>query len=80
MEQISLKKLSKESKIALLNGLGYESDGNFVLDKSQNKIIDKYIEEPVRLDNMIIFPGSTIILDDNPLSIISYLEEYGDVF
>ena len=46
----------------------------------QNKIIDKYIEEPVRLDNMIIFPGSTIILDDNPLSIISYLEEYGDVF
>ncbi len=80
MELISLKQVSGKSKILLLRELGFDSDGEFVLDRSGNKVSDRYAEIPVRLDNMVILPGSTIILDDNELSIASYLEEFGDVF
>ena len=79
MELISLKEISSNSKIALLKELGFNSDGEYVLDSKGNKIIDKYIEVPVKINNMAIFPGSTIILDDNELSISLYLEEFGDV-
>jgi len=79
MELVSLKKVSQESKIRLLKALGYDSDGEFVLDAKGNKVLDKYIEIPVRIDRMIILPGSEIILDDNELSILKYLEEFGDV-
>jgi len=78
-ELISLKDMPKELKVELLKELDYDSDGVFVLEKNGEKYLDKYIEVPVKLDNMLIFPGSTIILDNNPLSISSYLEEFGDV-
>ena len=79
MELISLKQVSVESKIALLKALGYNSDGKFVLDSAGNKVLDKYIEIPVEIGNMVIMPGSAIVLDNNELSISRYLEEYGDV-
>lgn len=79
MELISLKKVSKESKINLLKELGYSSDGEFVLDLEGNKVNDRYLEIPIKIDNMVILPGSTIILDDNELSLSKYLEEFGDV-
>lgn len=79
MELLSLKNFSKESKIMLLGELGYKSDGIFVLDKNGKKFEDKYINEPIKIDNMVILPGSEIILDDNPLSIASYIAEYGDI-
>lgn len=78
-EIVSMKDMPKEIKIELLRKLGYDSDGTFVLDKNGKQILDKYIEEPVRINNMAIFPGSDLILDNNPLSISSFLEEYGDV-
>ncbi len=76
---ISIKDMPKNFKIMLLKELGYDSDETFVLDKNGEKYLDKYIEEPVRIDNMAIFPESAIILDNNPLSISSFLEEFGDV-
>ncbi len=79
MELISLKQVSLNSKILLLKELGYDSDGEFVLDSHGKKVNDVYLEIPVRINNMVIFPGSTIILDDNELSIALYLEEHGDV-
>ena len=79
MEIISLKEVSVESKIKLLKELGYNSDGEYVLDLKNNKVLDKYIEVPVKINNMAILPGSTIILDDNELSVSLYLEEHGDV-
>ena len=79
MELVSLKNVSKESKILLLKELGYDSDGECVLDLNGNKILDRYLEIPVTIDNMVIFPGSEIILDDNELSISKYIEEFGDV-
>ena len=80
MELISLRKYPLDFKMALLEELGYESDGIYVLDKGGNVVMDRYTEEPVLVDNMVIFPGSTIILDNNPLSIASYIEEFGDIF
>jgi len=80
MELISLKQISSESKIALLKELGFNSDGEYVLDLEGNKVLDKYIEIPVKINNMAIFPGSTIILDNNELSLSLYLEEFGDEF
>ena len=78
-ELISLKDMPYRFKIMLLRKLGYDSDGIFVLTKKGQKYLDKYTNEPIKIDNMAILPGSTIILDNNPLSISSFLEEYGDV-
>lgn len=79
METISLKKISLGSKILLLKQLGYDYNGEFIL-KDGKRVLDRYLEIPIKIDNMVILPGSTIILDDNELSISSYLEEFGDVF
>ena len=79
MELISLKNVSKESKLGLLRELGYNSDGEFVLNLDGTKVMDRYLEVPVKIDNMVILPGSIIVLDDNELSLSKYLEEFGDV-
>lgn len=78
-ELISIKDMPKELKITLLKELGYNSDGIFVLNEKGEKCLDRYINEPIRIDNLAIFPGSAIILDNNSLSISSFLEEFGDV-
>ena len=80
MELVSLKEVSVNSKILLLRELGFDSDGEYVKDLAGNKVLDKYLEVPIKIDNMVILPGSTIILDDNELSISKYMEEFGDVF
>lgn len=78
MDLVSLHGLDKKSRIALLRELGYTSDGEYILDKNGNRVLDRYTAEPVHLSHMVIVPGSTIVLDDNPLSIAHYWEEYGD--
>ncbi len=80
MELISLKEISIESKKKLLKELGYSSDGDFITDSEGRKVIDKYIDIPVNINNMVILPGSTIILDDNEISLSKYIEDHGDVF
>ena len=77
-ELISIKDMPKQFKIMLLSKLGYNSDGIFVLNEKGEKCLDRYTNEPIRIGNMAIFPGSTIILDNNPLSISSFLEEFED--
>jgi hypothetical protein len=79
METISLSGVSLNSKIALLKELGFNSDGEYVLDSEGNKVIDRYVEIPVKVEKMVILPGSTVILDDNVLSLSCYMEEYPDV-
>jgi hypothetical protein len=79
MELISLKGTAPETKIAILKELGYGSDGEYVIDSCGKKVIDRYLDIPVRLESMVILPGSEIILDDNELSLSSYVEEYGNV-
>ena len=75
LEQVSLKDWSYEDKKLLLNELGFDTDGEYVT-KDNELVLDKYVDVPVKLDNMLIFPGSTIILDDNELSVTMYFQEY----
>ena len=79
IEIMSLKKLSIPDRILLLKELGHGSDGIYVLDKNGKFLIDEYINQPVKINNMLILEGSTLILDNNPLSIASYLEDHPDV-
>lgn len=81
-ELVNIKNMPKNLKITLVKELGYDSDGKFVF-KNGKKVLDKYTEEPIRINNMFIYPGSPnpgtiIILDNNPLSISSFFEERGD--
>ena len=78
-ELVSIESMPIDAKIQLLKELNYDSDGLFVLEKNGKKHLDRYTGQPVRIDNMVIFSGSTVILDNNPLSISSFLEEFGDV-
>lgn len=78
MERVSLKNMPKEIKISILKQLGYSSDGMYVLDEEGNKLRDKYVGIEIQISNMLILPGSTIILDNNPISVAAYLEEYRD--
>jgi len=80
MELISLKDMPFEAKEMLLKEIGYTTDGIYVLNNTGQRVKDRYTDDTIRLDNMLIFPGSVIILDNNPLSIIEYLEEYGESF
>ena len=79
VELVSIKEMSTELKQRLLKELGYDSDGTYVLDSEGEKVLDRYTKEPIVISNMAILPGSSIILDNNPLSISSFLEEFGDV-
>ena len=79
METVSLKNLPKNAKIELLKQLGYKVEGKYILDSNGIRVKDKYSDIEVIFSNMLILPGSTLILDDNPLSIAAYLDEYGDV-
>ena len=74
-EIILLKGISKSTQIALLEKLGYKSDGVFVLDEHGNKIIDKYTNAPIKLDNMAILPGGVVIDED---SLLKYMEDHID--
>ncbi len=76
LEQFSLRNLSYEDKVLLLKELGFDTDGIYVL-KNGMKVSDKYLGVPVKLNSMLIFPGSAIVLDDNELSVAMYLQEYG---
>jgi len=78
MEIISLKDVSKNTKIAILEKMGYKSDGTFVLDKDGKKVLDKYTHTEVKLDNMAILPGSILILNEESGSILKYIEEHSD--
>lgn len=79
MELISIKEAPTSFKAALLKALGLDVDMEGYVVKDGVPVTDKYTGKMVRMNNMAIFPGSTIVLDDNPLSIASYVEEYGEV-
>ena len=82
MELLSLKQAPREFRIELLKALDLSVDdaGNYVIGKDGVPLLDRYLNRPIRVDNMLILPGSTIVLDDNALSIASYVEEFGEPF
>ena len=76
---VSIQDVPKSIRIHILEELGFIVDGQYIYDNSKKQVLDRYTGEPIKLDNMLILPGSTIIIDNNPLSVSSYLEEFGDV-
>lgn len=77
MKLVSIKDMPYDLRVLLLQELGYNADKNgFVINSDGKRIRDKYIDEEVKVTNMIVVPGSTLILDDNPISISSYIDEY----
>jgi len=79
MQIVSVKDMPSDLKSLLLKELGLGVDENGYITKDGKQVLDRYIDQPVPVENMAIFPGSAIVLDDNPLSIASYIEEYGEV-
>ncbi len=80
MELLSLKNESIALKLAILRRMGYTSDGTFIFDSNGKMVVDPYIDEAVKVENMVILHGSEVILDSNPLSLAGYVEDHGDVF
>lgn len=79
MKLISIRKAPKEFKVALVEAMGYKvEDGRIILVNGED-YLDPYCDTPVKIDNMIVVPGSTLILDDNPLSIAAYDEDHPNV-
>jgi len=78
-EEVSLADAPVAFKLALIEKLGLKTDGIWVLNPDGSKLMDEYANKPIRVDRMIVLPGSIVVLDDNPLSITSYFEEHGDL-
>ena len=70
--------IPRDVQIEILRELGYSAEENRILDTAGVPVLDKYTRAPVRLDNLMIVWGSTLLLDNNPVSIASYFEEYGE--
>jgi hypothetical protein len=75
---VPLANVSLKSKTELLKGLGYDTDGIYVL-KNKKRYPDPYTNKPVKVSNMAILPGSAIVIDDNSFRLIEYLEDKGDI-
>lgn len=80
LETVSLKDFVTEERILILKQLGYETDGKHVLNEKKEILMDEYSDCPVTIENMLLLPGSLKIIDNNPLSIASYLEDHPDAF
>ncbi len=76
LQIVSVKDMPDDLKLLLLKELGLSADADGYITKDGKQVRDMYIDQPVRIENMAIFPGSAIVLDDNPLSIALYMEEY----
>lgn len=79
---LSLRETPREFRVALLRELGYGVEGNQVRGPQGEKYLDPCSQVEVSIDRMLILPGRSppIVLDDNPLSVAWYIENYGDVF
>ncbi len=79
MQLVSLRYMPANFKGVLLKELGLGIDEAGYVTRDGRVVKDKYIDQPVKVDNMMVLPGSTIVLDDNPLSVALYIQEYGDL-
>ena len=72
---VSLANVGIKSKIELLRGLGYDSDGTYVL-KDGKQFKDIYSGKPIKISNMAILPGSApVIIEEDQLSLVEYMED-----
>ncbi len=79
-ESISLDDVPQDVVDALLTELGYHVDRGLVFYEDDEPYIDPYVGVQVRSDNVMVLPGSTVVLDANPVSAAGYIQDYGDPF
>jgi len=83
-EQIeSIKDVTYEQRRLFLRAFNYDVIGDYVikpLERGWVAVLDRYTGEPINIMNIAIMPSpvkdEVILLNDNPLSIASYLEEF----
>ncbi len=82
MQTVSLTKVPKDFKIALLRELGYGTDGIYVTDSTGKRHKDPFSGREVQLEKMMVLPGRSppVIIEDDPFSLSAYFEEYGETF
>ena len=78
-ETVKWGDIPPDVQFEIVRELGFTVEDNRILDPAGTPVLDKYTKAPVRLDNLMIVWGSTLLLDNNPVSIASYFEEYGEL-
>lgn len=82
MELVELKNIPGPVKVELLRQLGFAVDKQGYVVRDGRRVVDKYVGKEVTMSNMDIMPddsGRAVVLDHNILSLVSYMEEYGEV-
>lgn len=79
MEIAEWDEIPEEIQLALLDELGYRIEEGVVYEEGKPKK-DPYVDKELTLDNLAILPGNSppILLDNNPVSIACYMEDYGE--
>lgn len=79
MEVAEWEDIPEEIRLALLDELGYEVEEGVVIEDGEPKY-DPYVDKALELENLAILPGNSppVLLDNNPVSIACYLEDYGE--
>lgn len=80
VENIGLEDLPEEVLIGVLEELGYTVHDGLVFGPDNTPHIDPYVGVQVELSSVMILPGSTVVLDANPVSAAGYIQDYGDPY
>lgn len=79
MEVAKWDEIPEDVRLALLNELGFSVEDGVVLEDGEPKR-DPYVDKELTLDNLAVLPGNSppVLLDNNPVSIACYIEDYGE--
>ncbi|HKZ63081.1 MAG TPA: hypothetical protein VJ400_01425 [Thermoplasmata archaeon] len=79
METVKWADIPMDVRVQVIQELGYVVKDEVICDSTGSPVMDRYTRVPVRFDNLLIVWGSDLLLDNNPISIASYFEEYGEL-
>lgn len=79
MQVAKWEDIPEDVRLALLEELGYQVEDGIVLEGGEPKH-DPYVDKALTLENLAILPGNSppILLDNNPVSLACYMEDYGE--
>ncbi|MGB0651720.1 MAG: hypothetical protein ACPGQL_00835 [Thermoplasmatota archaeon] len=72
---MSPRQIDPSVLLEFIRRMGYDVDGEYIT-KEGGPYHDPCTGLPVKFNKMIILQGSAIILDDNPVSLDWYMDEY----
>jgi hypothetical protein len=79
MEVAEWDEIPEEVRLALLEELGYGVEDGVILEEGEPKE-DPYVDKELTLENLAVLPGNSppVLIDNNPVSIACYIEDYGE--